>query len=133
MSLEALLSILGPGLTTAGATLLAYDVFRVPARLERLRQRTERLDAAEQRHDEKERSLKETKSAVGTGAHDAKLAVIDATLATTVGRVHSAHTAAATRDGARTFRLAVGGLMLVILGGIAETIAAILAGARHGA
>ena len=132
MSLEVVLSILGPGLTTGGAGLLAYDVFHAPARLARSRKRTARLDAAEQRHDEKERSLTDAKSAMATGEHDAGLAAIDATLAAAVGRVHSAHAAATDRDGARTFRLAVWGLMLVILGGIAETLAAVLAGARHG-
>jgi hypothetical protein len=132
VTIESVLSVLGPGLTTGGAALLAYDVFRVPARLERLRQRTARIDAAEERHDEKKSSLADAKGMMRTGEHDAKLAAIDATLANTVGRVHSAHTAAATRDGARTFRLAVWGLMLVILGGIAETIAALLAAARPG-
>ena len=130
MTIESALSILGPGLTTSGAALLAYDVFRLPARLERLRKHTARLAAAEERHDEKKSSLAEAKQVIGTGEHDAKLAAIDAKLASTVDRVESAHTAYTTLESVRTFRLGVAGLLLVVVGGVAETLAALLATAR---
>lgn len=44
-----------------------------------------------------------------------------------MGEVHRDYAASVLREGARAFRLAIWGLMLVILGGIAHTWAAILA------
>jgi hypothetical protein len=131
MTLEAALSILGPALTTVGAALLAYDVLRGPARLLGERQHVERLDAAEQRREDTAQSLAETKDERSAGAQTAGMVAIEARHASTVRRVETAHADADVREQARTFRLAIWGLLLVVAGGVAETIAAVLVAARH--
>ena len=132
MTLEQALSILGPALTTGGAGLLAYDVLRAPVRLTRQLQRNAKLKAAEVRKQEKVRVLGDDDSSFATGEHDAGMAKIDASHVAVIGRVKTAYADAATREGDRAFRLAIWGLLLVALGGIAETVAAILAASRNG-
>jgi len=127
MTLEKVLSIVGPGLTTIGAALLTYDVFRAPARLVRQLQRTETLDAAERHRDKTAQALTDAEDVLATGEHEAEMAEIHASFASKVGKVKRAYDHAATREGDRAFRIAVWGLILVVLGGIAETVAAILA------
>ena len=51
MSLEAVLSIVGPALTSVGAGLLAIDVLQVPLRLSRRQDRTDLLVGAKHDHD----------------------------------------------------------------------------------
>jgi hypothetical protein len=130
MSIESALSILGPALTTLGAGLLAYDVLQGPIRLSRRQDRTDQLVEAKQDHDATARDLAHTKAEGTTGVHKLEVAANEASFASTVGEVHRDYEAAAVRDGARAFRLAIWGLVLVMLGGIAETIAAILIAGR---
>lgn len=127
MSLAQVLSILGPALTTIGAGLLAYDVLRGPTRILRKQGRTDLLAEAKEDHDATARALARAKPDLPTGEHKAEVAANKAELASTVGEVHRDYAAAVVHEGARAFRLGIWGLMLVILGGIAHTWAAILA------
>ncbi len=130
MPLESLLAILGPSLTTAGAGLLAFDVLQGPIRLTRRQDRTDLLVEAKQDHDATARDLAHTKVEGTTGVHKLEVAANEASFASTVGEVHRDYEAAAVREGAKTFRLAIWGLVLVMLGGIAQTIAAVLVATR---
>lgn len=78
MTLEAVLSILGPALTTGGAGLLAYDVLRGPARQLRKLRHTERLDAAEERREGTAQSLTQTKSERSSSQQKKGMAEIEA-------------------------------------------------------
>ena len=62
--------------------------------------------------------------------HKLEVAANEASFASTVGEVHRDYEAVAVREGAMTFRLAIWGLVLVMLGGIAQTIAAVLVAMR---
>lgn len=126
MSLEPMLSIVGPSLTTIGAGLLAYDVLRGPTRQSRKQDKTDQLAEAKQDHDATARSLARAKPDLATGEHQAEVAANKSQLASTVGEVHRDYAASVVREGARAYRLAIWGLVLVILGGVAETWAAIL-------
>jgi hypothetical protein len=126
MSLEPILSIVGPSLTTIGAALLAYDVLRGPTRQARKQEKTDLLVEAKQDHDATARSLAHDKPAAVPREHQAEVAANKSQLASTVGEVNRDYTAAVVREGAQAFRLAIWGLALVVLGGIAETWAAIL-------
>ena len=126
MSLEAVLSIVGPALTSVGAGLLAIDVLQVPGRLSRRQDRTDLLVEAKHDHDATARDLAHTKVEGTTGVHKLEVAANEASFASTVGAVHRDYEAAAVREGTKTFRLAIWGLVLVMLGGVAETIAAVL-------
>jgi len=126
MSLQQILAIVGPFLTTAGAGLLAFDVLQGPMRLSRRQDRTDLLVEAKQDHDDAARDLARTKPEGPTGVHKMEVAANEASFASTVGEVHREYEAAAANEGARTFRLAIWGLVLVMLGGVAETIAAVL-------
>ncbi len=128
--LREVLTVLGPALTTAGAGLLAYDVLRAPVRLKRRHRRTARLDAADRDRDDTVRSLADPGALLPTGEHEAAVAAIDATFASRVEQVETAYEDADTLERDRAFRLALWGLVFVVLGGIAETIAAVLAAAR---
>lgn len=130
MSLGSILSIVGPALTALGAGLLAYDVLQGPIRLTRRQDRTDLLVEAKQDHDATARTLAQTEPAVTTGVHKLEVAANEASFDSTVGEVHRDYAAALVREGAKTFRLAIWGLVLVMLGGIAETIAAFLIAIR---
>jgi hypothetical protein len=126
MSLEAALSIVGPALTSVGAGLLAIDVLHVPGRLSRRQDRTDLLVEAKHDHDATAHDLAHTKVEGTTGVHKLEVAANEASFASTVGQVHREYEAAAVVEGARTFRLAIWGLVLVMLGGVAQTVAAVL-------
>ncbi len=130
MPLESLLAILGPSLTTVGAGLLAFDVLQGPLRLTRKQDRTDLLVEAKHDHDTTARTLDKARPEGTTGVHKLEVAANDANLASTVGEVHREFAAVELKEGTRTFRLAIGGLFLVILGGVAQTIAAILIATR---
>ncbi len=121
-----MLSILGPTLTTVGAGLLAFDVLQGPVRLTRQQDRTDQLADAKSERDDTARDLARAKGAIPTGEHAAEVAANESQFVRAVGTVHRDYAAAVVREGARTFRLAIWGLVLVILGGIAETVAAVL-------
>jgi hypothetical protein len=127
MSPAHLLAIVGPSLTTAGAGLLAFDVLQGPMRLSRRQDRTELLVEAKHEHDATARDLARTKTEGSTGVHKMEVAANEASFASTVGEVHRDYEAAAVKEGARTFKLAIWGLVLLMLGGVAQTIAAVLA------
>ena len=130
MQLEPVLAILGPFLTTAGAGLLAIDVLQGPIRLTRRQDRTDLLVEAKHDHDATARTLAHSKAEGTTGVHKLEVAANEASFASTVGEVHRDYEAVAVREGAMTFRLAIWGLVLVMLGGIAQTIAAVLVAMR---
>ena len=130
MQLEPILAILGPFLTTAGAGLLAFDVLQGPIRLTRRQDRTDLLVEAKQDHDATARDLAQVRPAGTTGVHKLEVAANEASFASTVGEVHRDYAAALVREGAKTFRLAIWGLVLVMLGGVAQTIAAVLVATR---
>lgn len=127
MPLESILAILGPSLTTAGAGLLAYDVLHGPLRLTRKQDRTDLLVEAKHDHDTTARTLDKARPEGTTGVHKLEVAANEASFASTVGEVHRDFAAVEVKEGARAFRLAIWGLLLVILGGISQTIAAVLA------
>ena len=126
MTLSLTLSIVGPAFTTFGAALLTYDVLRGPARFLLEVQHTERLDAAE--HDRKHavRSLKATVNQRTTGEQRVEVAENAAHHAEVVRDEETTHADAGASERARTFRLGVWGLVLVGVGGIAQTVAALL-------
>ena len=126
MHLEPLLAIVGPFLTTAGAGLLAFDVLQGPIRLTRRQDRTDQLVEAKQDNDATARTLARTEPVVTTGVHKLEVAANEASFASTVGDVHRDYLAVEVREGAKTFRLAILGFVLVMLGGVAQTIAAVL-------
>ena len=130
MQLEPLLAIVGPFLTTSGAGLLAFDVLQGPIRLTRRQDRADLLVDAKQDHDATARDLAHTKPEVTTGVHKLEVAANEASFASAVGEVHRDFLAVEVREGAKTFRLAIWGLVLVMLGGIAQTIAAVLLATR---
>ena len=130
MQLEPILSVLGPFLTTIGAGLLAFDVLQGPIRLTRRQGRTDLLVEAKQDHDATARTLARTEPVVTTGVHRLEVAANEASFDSAVGEVHRDYAAALVREGAKTFRLAIWGLVLVMLGGVAETIAAVLIATR---
>lgn len=127
MTLHALFAITGPALTTVGAGLLAYDVLQGPVRLVRQQDRSDQLAEAKTERDDTARDLARAKRDLPTGEHKAEVAANESQFARAVGTVHRDFAAAVVREGARTFRLAIWGLVLVILGGVAETVAALLA------
>lgn len=126
MTPASLLAILGPSLTTVGAGLLAFDVLRGPLRLSRKQDRTDQLAEAKVERDETARDLAVAKPALATGEHKAGVLANESQFARAVGTVHRDYAAELVREGARTFRIAIWGLVLVILGGIAEVGAAVL-------
>lgn len=126
MLLEPVLSIVGPSLTTIGAGLLAYDVLCGPTRQLRKQDRTDLLVEAKQDHDATADSLARDEPKAAPREHQAEVAANETHLEETVGEVHREYTAAEVVEGAQTFRLAIWGLILVILGGVAETWSAIL-------
>jgi hypothetical protein len=125
MMLQTMLAVTGPALTAAGAGLLAYDVLRAPARKRREQRHEAKLEAAEEKRDVTAMSLAESGS-LSTGEHKAELAVIDAHHAKVVQRAETRHENAEKVERVRTFQLAVVGFCLVMVGGVAEAIAAIL-------
>ncbi len=131
MTLETALAVLGPALTTFGAGLLAYDVLRAPVRLTRRRTHARSLSVAEQRRADSVESLSNEEDDLATGEHEVELAGIHANFARTVDRVQGAYDDADTKERDRAFQLAIAGLALVVLGGVAETIAAAIAAAAH--
>ena len=126
MTPAAFLAITGPSLTTVGAGLLAFDVLRGPLRASRKQDRTDQLAEAKVERDETAHDLAVAKPALPTGEHKAGVAANESQFARAVGTVHRDYAAQVVREGAKTFRLAIWGLVLVILGGVAEIIAAIL-------
>lgn len=132
MSLQSALAIAGPALTTVGAGLLAFDVLQGPIRLTRQQDRTDQLAEAKTERDETARDLAQAKGALPTGEHRAEVNANEQHFARAVGTVHREYAAAVVREGARTFRLAIWGLVLVILGGLAETVAAVLTATQTG-
>ena len=132
MTAEIVLSIAGPGLTTAGAALLAYDVLRGPARVLRDVRLATRLEVADEHRKETAKSLVDAEVERSTGEHSADLARIDADHAHAVHRAESLHADADAVDRARAFRLGIWGLCLVTAGGAAETMAAVMAAIRTG-
>jgi hypothetical protein len=128
---EGMLSIAGPALTTAGAGLLAYDVFGGPGRLLRDRLLNDRLDAAGEHKEEAVRSLDEHVLLQSTGERRAHLAAVEEQHTRVVARVHATRANDQDRERARAYWLAVWGLSLVVAGGVAETIAAVLAQATQ--
>jgi hypothetical protein len=135
VSVEVVLAIGGPALTTAGAALLAYDVLRGPARTLRDVHLATRLEVADEHREANSQSLVDAGDAGierSTGEHSADLARIDADHAHAVHRAESLHADADAVDRARAFRLGIWGLCLVTVGGAAETIAAIIAATRSG-
>ncbi len=131
MKLETVLSVLGPLLTTSGAALLAYDVLRGPARMLRAQRHAERLEAAEQRHEDVSLSLAESSDERSARAQTVEIAAIDARLASATDRAETANAHAKMQEGTRAYRLAIGGLLLVAAGGVAQAIAAILVAVRQ--
>ncbi len=123
---QAVLTIVGPALTSIGAGLLAYDVLRGPARLRRQRRHVKRLDAAEERRDVTTQALSDTSDERSRGEQKLEMAVVEALHANTVERAETFHATADQEDKAKTYRLAICGLFLVMAGGIAETAAAIM-------
>ena len=126
MSLQSALAITGPALTTVGAGLLAFDVLQGPVRLVRQQDRSDQLAEAKSERDVVALDLAQAKGTIPTGEHKAEVAANESHFARAVGTVHRDYAAALVREGARTFRLAIWGLVCVILGGIAETISAVL-------
>lgn len=131
MTMQETLSILGPALTTGGAGLLAFDVLRGPARLLRALRHTRLLDAADQRRDGTAQSLVETRDERSSGQQTAQLAKVEVVHATTVHRAERTNARADAHERARAFQLGILGLLLVALGGLAQTVAAVLAAARR--
>lgn len=132
MSAEIVLSVAGPALTTAGAALLAYDVLRGPARVLRNVRLATRLEVADEHREANAQLLVDAASELSTGEHTADLARIDADHADAVHRAESLHADADAVDRARAFRLGIWGLCLVTIGGVAETIAAVMAATHAG-
>jgi Flp pilus assembly protein TadB len=124
--IRALLTIAGPALTACGAGLLAYDVLRGPSRQRRARRHERRLDAAEERRETTALSLAESSEQRSTRAQKAGLAKIETRHAQSVQRAENTNANAEEREQARTFQLAVLGFCLVMAGGLAETVAAVL-------
>lgn len=125
------LAIGGPALTTCGAALLTYDVLRGPARFLLEAEHVERLDVAE--HDRKD-AIQTLKSTVADGTAGMQKVEVAATVAhhTAVVRAEvSSHADAGAVDRARAFRLGIAGLVLVGLGGVAETVAALIEAFGH--
>lgn len=131
MIAEIILSIAGPGLTTAGAALLAYDVLRGPARALRYGRLAIRLEAADEHREVTTKSLVAAERR-STGEHNADLARIETAHAVAVLRAEALHADAEAVDRAWAFRLGIWGLCLVTAGGAAETIAAVIAASRSG-
>ena len=124
------LAIIGPALTTCGAGLLAFDVLRGPARIVRALRHTERIFAADERLDVATQKIEETPELRSTGQQRAVLAKVEERHAATVERAETQKADAETREQKLTYRLALGGLLLVVAGGLAETAAAAIAAAR---
>jgi hypothetical protein len=129
---ERFLSIAGPALTTAGAGLLAYDVLGGPARLLRERLLTDRIEVAGERKEHAVRSLDEGVSLQSTGELRVQLAVVEEQHTRAVAAVHATQATDEDRERARAYWLAVWGLLLVAAGGVAETVAAVMAPAGAG-
>ena len=127
MGLQVVLAVGGPAITVAGAALLAYDVLRGPARQRREHRHVERLDAAEVRRDDTTMSLERTRAERSPGEQEAGIAESETIHANTVRRAETIRTRDDAIERVWTYRLALCGLLMVMVGGIAETIAALMA------
>src|SRR5437588_5768971 len=119
------LAIVGPGLTTVGAGLLAYDVLRGPLRHLRGKKHADRLGHEELLRDRSRRRVESSAKPSSTGEREVAIAKIDAKFETVVERVNDRFDAVTEREFDRAFRLGVSGVALVALGGVCQTVAAI--------
>ncbi len=129
-ALYNIFAVTGPALTTFGAGLLAYDVMRGPMRLIRRQQHAGRLEAAATTRDESMHRFEMPESGYST-QEQAVVAKIDARFDSVVDRLKGRFESAVTQEYDRAFYLGVAGLVLVGVGGICETAAALLAWAGH--
>ena len=120
------LSVAGPALTTLGAGLLAYDVMRGPLLLSFRRKHAGRLDAEAAIRDESARPFASAKGGYSTEEREVAVAGINRAFDHVVGQVKDRFDEAAKREYDRAFYLGIAGLVLVGLGGICETSAAVL-------
>jgi hypothetical protein len=125
------LSVTGPVLTALGAALLAYDVMRGPLRLSFRREHAGRLDAEAAIRDEATRPFASARDGYSTDEREVVLAGINRKFEGVVRCAKDTFNAAATLEYDRAFYLGVAGLVLVGLGSVCETTAAVLEWVAH--
>jgi hypothetical protein len=124
-------AVTGPGFTTLGAGLLAYDVMRGPLRLTHRKEHAGRLEAESVIRDDSARPFATGKSGYSTEEREVAVAGIHRRFEHAVGQVKDRFDLAAKREYDRAFYLGVAGLALVGLGGVCETTAAVLEWVAH--
>ena len=124
-------SVAGPGLTTLGAGLLAFDVMRGPLRLKHRQKHAGHLEAETVMRDDSVRPFAATKSGYSTEEREVAVAEINDRFDRAVERVKGLFDRAVTRETDRAFFLGILGVGLVGLGGVFETAAAVLEWILH--